>query len=106
MPVRPTSSSDSGRSRSRSSCRRATGAFTTLKTVPITSSNGYFDIKMKFPSSGNVQLAYTYPSGDPLLPVGIGGYHDRQPELRHQGALATQDREYSGRCRRQARPRS
>ncbi len=50
-----------------------TGAFTTLKTVPITSSNGYFDIKMKFPSSGNVQLAYTYPTGDPLLPVGIGG---------------------------------
>ena len=31
--------------------------------------------KMKFPASGNVQLAYTYPSAasDPLLPVGIGG---------------------------------
>jgi hypothetical protein len=51
------------------------GAFVTLSTVPIKKANGYFDIKMKFPSSGNVQLAYTYPpaASDPLLPMGIGG---------------------------------
>ena len=51
------------------------GAYSTIKTVNITKPGGYFDLKMKFKSSGNVQLAYTYPSAtlDPLLPVGVGG---------------------------------
>jgi hypothetical protein len=51
------------------------GPYVTLNTVSIKKANGYFDIKMKFPSSGNVQLAYAYPSAasDPLLPVGVGG---------------------------------
>jgi hypothetical protein len=42
----------------------------TIQTVSLTStSNGYFDLHLKFPSSGTVRLAYTYPSSDPLLPV-------------------------------------
>ena len=33
----------------------------------------YFSVKQKFPGSGNVRLAYTYPKSDPLLPVGLAG---------------------------------
>jgi hypothetical protein len=49
------------------------GAFTTINTVKIKKSKtgGYFDIHMKFGSSGNVRLAYTYPANDPLLPLGV-----------------------------------
>jgi hypothetical protein len=47
------------------------GPFKTLRTVKV-SSNGYFDLKMKFPTSGTLQLQYTYPN-DPLLPVGVAG---------------------------------
>ena len=43
------------------------GAFTTIATVPITNSRGYFDVHVAFPSSGSVRLAWTYPTGDPLL---------------------------------------
>ncbi len=47
--------------------RGSSGAFTTLRTVTIANPNNcYFDIRMKFPGSGTVRLAYTYPS-DPLL---------------------------------------
>jgi hypothetical protein len=49
------------------------GAFNTVKTVKITKSGGYFDLHMKFSSSGNVRLAYTYPANDPLLPFGVAG---------------------------------
>jgi hypothetical protein len=48
------------------------GLFTTLKTVKVTNSHGYFDTHMKFPSSGTVRLAYTY-THDPLLPGNIQG---------------------------------
>ena len=42
--------------------------FTTLRTVTIGNpSNCYFDIRMKFPGSGTVRLAYTYPFGSQLL---------------------------------------
>jgi hypothetical protein len=43
------------------------GGFTTVDTVTITNSHGYFDTHLAFPSSGTVRLAWTYPTGDPLL---------------------------------------
>ena len=46
------------------------GAFTTVDTVPIRNSRGYFDVHVAFPSSGTVRLAWTYPTGDPLLSGG------------------------------------
>jgi hypothetical protein len=33
-------------------------------------NGGYFDAKVKFSSGGTVQLSYTYPKSDSLLPVG------------------------------------
>jgi hypothetical protein len=42
----------------------------TIKTLNVKSAGGYFDIKLKFPSSGSVRLAYTYPKTDSLLPPG------------------------------------
>ncbi|HTU95684.1 MAG TPA: hypothetical protein VMF14_07565 [Solirubrobacteraceae bacterium] len=42
---------------------------TTIKTLSVSSSGAYFDTKLKFPKSGTVRLAYTYPSSDPFLPV-------------------------------------
>jgi len=45
----------------------ASGSFTTLKTVTITSSRGYFDLHLTFPASGTVRLAWSYPANDPLL---------------------------------------
>ena len=32
-------------------------------TVPVTGRYGYFEVLAKFPSSGNVRLAWTYPGG-------------------------------------------
>ena len=55
--------------------RGSSGAFTTLRTVTISNANNcYFDVRMKFPGSGTVRLAYTYPN-DPLLlfPPAVGG---------------------------------
>ena len=46
------------------------GAFTTVDTVAITNARGYFDTHLAFPSSGTVRLAWTYPTGDPLLSGG------------------------------------
>jgi hypothetical protein len=51
--------------------RGSHGAFTTLRTVTITSSRGYFDIHMSFPASGSVRLAWTYPKNDPMLSPGV-----------------------------------
>jgi hypothetical protein len=51
--------------------RGSRGAFTTLRTVTITSSRGYFDIHMAFPASGSVRLAWTYPTNDPMLGPGV-----------------------------------
>ena len=48
------------------------GPYTTIKTIAITKSGGYFDTKMKFASGGSLRLAYTYPN-DSLLPPGVGG---------------------------------
>jgi hypothetical protein len=41
----------------------------TIKTLKPGKSGGYFDVKMKFPKSGTVRLAYTYPKSDSLLPM-------------------------------------
>jgi hypothetical protein len=49
------------------------GAFKTINTVKISSREGYFDIGMKFPSSGTVRLTWTYPRTDSLLPTGAPG---------------------------------
>lgn len=44
---------------------RGSGQYTTVQTVTINSGDScYFDLRMVFPSSGKVRLAYTYPPGD------------------------------------------
>ncbi len=47
--------------------RGSAGPFTTIATVPITSPRGYFDVRVKFPASGTVRLAWRYPSGQTIL---------------------------------------
>ena len=42
--------------------RRGSDVYSTLQTVLISDPcNCYFDVRMRFPSSGTVRLAYTYP---------------------------------------------
>jgi hypothetical protein len=41
----------------------AQGAFKTVSTVTITDRYGYFDVLQKFPGSGSVRIAWTYPHG-------------------------------------------
>ncbi len=43
------------------------GAFTALRTVTVTNARGYFDVRIAFPTSGSVRLAWSYPPNDPLL---------------------------------------
>jgi hypothetical protein len=47
--------------------RGSRGKFKTIKTVRIGNSRGYFDTRIKFPSSGQVRLAWQYPRGDTKL---------------------------------------
>jgi hypothetical protein len=47
--------------------RGSSGGFTTLRTVTVTNTRGYFDLRITFPASGSVRLAWSYPPGDPLL---------------------------------------
>ncbi|HXO07653.1 MAG TPA: hypothetical protein VN880_06450 [Solirubrobacteraceae bacterium] len=49
------------------------GPFETLAAVAASSVNGYFDAHVRFPTSGLVRLAYTFPGTDPLLPPGFEG---------------------------------
>jgi hypothetical protein len=49
---------------------KGSSTFTTLATVKITNSMGYFDIRVTFPGSGTVRLTYTYPASDALLAPG------------------------------------
>jgi hypothetical protein len=52
---------------------RGGGGFTTVQTVTIGAGQScYFDLHLRFPSSGKVRLAYTYPQGDQLLGNGVG----------------------------------
>ncbi|HEY6476110.1 MAG TPA: hypothetical protein VI456_05975 [Polyangia bacterium] len=46
------------------------GTWQVLDTVTITNQRGYIDVHLAFPSSGAVRLAWTYPTGDPLLSGG------------------------------------
>jgi len=49
------------------------GTFTTVQTVTIAEPNAscYFDVRVRFATSGTVRLGWSYPSRDPLL-----GYFD------------------------------
>ncbi len=47
--------------------QRGSGAWTTVKAVRITNSRGYFDLRVKFPGSGQVRIAWSYPAGDANL---------------------------------------
>jgi hypothetical protein len=51
---------------------RSGGAFRTLRTVAIRSARGYFDLKMAFPGSGTVRLAWRYPSGPNIYSRNVG----------------------------------
>lgn len=48
----------------------STGLWQVLDTVTITNQRGYVDVHLAFPASGAVRLAWTYPTGDPLLSGG------------------------------------
>jgi hypothetical protein len=52
---------------------RIGSAWKTLNTVTLNSAQGYFDVRMKFPSSGQVRLQWTYPN-DPLLASEFSGH--------------------------------
>ena len=47
--------------------RGSSGSFRNLTSLRITNSDGYFDTRINFPSSGQVRLAWEYPQGDTLL---------------------------------------
>jgi hypothetical protein len=53
--------------------RAAGGPFKTLKTVKITPEDCYFDVAVKFPSSGTVQISWTDP--------GQTAVHSRQVQI-------------------------
>jgi hypothetical protein len=46
---------------------RSSGTFRTIKGVVITNASGYFDLRVKFPATGAVRLAWAYPRGDERL---------------------------------------
>ena len=52
--------------------KNSRGAFKTVKTVPV-SGQGYFDVRITFPSSGTVRLAWRYPKVDPMFPPNAAG---------------------------------
>jgi hypothetical protein len=51
---------------------KGSGTYSTLQTIAVSPDSCYFDLRMTFPSSGKVRLAYTYPAGDELLGNGAG----------------------------------
>jgi hypothetical protein len=53
----------------------SSGPFMWFTTVTVRRANScYFDVRLKFPESGRVRVAYTYPSNDPTLPAGTTVY--------------------------------
>jgi hypothetical protein len=42
--------------------RGSRGSFTTLRTVTVTNIRGYIDLRVTFPASGSVRLAWSYPT--------------------------------------------
>jgi hypothetical protein len=53
--------------------KRGHGDWTTIRTVRVSRSTGYFDIRSKLPYSGSLRLAYTYPQSEPFLPTNVAG---------------------------------
>ncbi len=53
--------------------RGSRGRFAALKTVQISNVRGYFTANVSFPASGQVRLAWQYPSGDSLFPSSVQG---------------------------------
>jgi hypothetical protein len=49
---------------------RGSNRFTTVETVAITNTTGYFDVHVPFHESGTVRLSYEYPLGDLMLAPG------------------------------------
>ena len=47
--------------------------WTTIRTVAVSGSTGYFDIHMQLPYAGKLRLAYTYPGTEPFLPLNVAG---------------------------------
>jgi hypothetical protein len=48
--------------------RDSTGSFDTVRTIRLDPTHGcYFDVRVNFPSSGTVRLAWSYPPGDSRL---------------------------------------
>ena len=45
----------------------------TLATVSVNRTTGYFTRAVTFPSSGTLRLAYTYPTDEVDLPIGVAG---------------------------------
>ncbi len=64
--------------------RHSRGRFSTIKTVKVTGPRSYFDLRMSFPASGTVRLAWTYPHSDPFLPLAALGVqvHSRPVKIR------------------------
>jgi hypothetical protein len=44
----------------------SSGAFKTIATVSTKTSQGYFDVEQRFPSSGTVRIKWSPPSGAPI----------------------------------------
>jgi hypothetical protein len=57
--------------------RGSHGPFSTIQDVKITSQHGYFDVRVVFPSSGFVRLAWSYPAGDSQLSGGPSTIYSR-----------------------------
>ncbi|MBV9819655.1 MAG: hypothetical protein JOZ07_15080 [Solirubrobacterales bacterium] len=59
------------------------GPFRTLQTVTVGARDGYFDLRLRFPASGNVRLTYQYPRRDPFLATSLEGetIHSRVVKL-------------------------
>jgi hypothetical protein len=64
--------------------RGSSGPFTTLRTVSITDPRGYFDLRMSFPASGTVRLAWDYPAADGLL----GSFDPMKPHTAFSRSVA------------------
>jgi hypothetical protein len=49
------------------------GSWTTIQTVKVSRSTGYFDQRLVLPHTGRLRLAYTYPDSEPFLPLKVVG---------------------------------
>lgn len=56
-----------GTQRAQIQLQRGRGAFKTVATVRLRNARGYFDVKVKFPASGNVRVAWRADSRTPFI---------------------------------------